>query len=255
MRRKKTKRTGTLRKKIALLRATYPLGMILALLSYIGMFFDLLVVLHPERLECLRKKGPKIILVNHPSLADAFFIAILLLRYFIFRPLQFAPLIVADVFFKRWPFSLLDRIIVPIDRSDEFTKTGAFLRMREAVDSGQPVIIHGEGGRTISGTEEDFVKSPNYGKTGNKIRYLQGGIASLARVTGAEIITVGIVGSDNAFPNFEKGMKTQFVPLVRVAMAVGKPRKFGKHDDKMKIVHVLGQSLLSLMDEASAATA
>jgi len=251
MRRTKIKKSATWLGKAAILLFSLPLGVLIGLFFRLGMMLDITEVMHAERLSCLKKKGKKILACNHPSLGDPFFIAALLLEYFAFYPLKCAPLIVTDRknFFKRWWFQPFNEVSVALDRDDETKKAASLIRIKEAVESGRPVMIFVEGGRTCKGEPDEFL----YSKKGNKIRFLKGGIAVLARMTGAEIIPIGIKGSDDAFPNYDEsqGLRTKFVPFKRVAIAVGEPIKFDKHADKMKIVQIVGSRILSLMDEAS----
>lgn len=247
---RKSKKPATLLKKAAILLFALPLGVLIGFFFRIGMMLDITEVLHQERLSCLKKKGKIIIACNHPSLGDPFFIAALLLEYFAYYPLRCAPLIVADRlnFFDCWWFWPFRSVMVPVDRTSSAKKSASLIRIKEAVESGRPLVIFVEGGRTSSGKSGEF----HYSQMGNIIRFLQGGFALLVRATGADILPMGIKGSDKAFPNCNKGLRTRFVPFEKVVIAVGEPIRFDKSANKMRMVQVVGSRILSLMDEASA---
>ncbi len=204
-------------------------------------------VIHSERLACIRTLRKKIIVCNHPSWFDPFLAAALIAWYYLTNPFRDAPMIVADQekFYDSWLLWFFKPVMIPIDRNNKERTFAALRKMEEAVNSGRPLIIFPEGGRTFKGEDDKFHRSVN----GSRIRFLEEGIGFLVRRTGATVIPIGLDGSDRVFPPSKKRLLTRPKPWHRIVISVGDPIVFKPHTPRGHITQEIAFQLLRLMDE------
>lgn len=251
MREKRKRTVSSILSALSILLFALPLGTLLWLFGLAGKMCGALRVLHHEIMDCLDELDKKILAVSHPSWVDPFLVAFVLAWYYVRNPLKHAPLIVADRFnfYDCWWFWPFRSVMVPIDRNSDRKKALSLLRIREAVECGRPIIIFPEGGRTFKGEPGKFL----YGSKGAKsrIRFLQEGIGFLVAKTGAIVIPIGIVGSDDAFPNSRERLFTKFVPWKRITISVGRPIIFPPGTPRGQITQEIAFQILAQIDEAS----
>lgn len=234
---------------ITLLLFVYPIELLLFFLFCLGRLFGRIKVLNEKGMPQPKSLHKTILISNHPSMLDVFLVPILLYRYFLLSPLKRAPLVVVDRanFYNSIWFWPLKAVMVPVDRGNKRNQVASLLIMKNAIEQGRIVVIFPEGGRTFKGKDGEFL----YGKNGAKIRRLKNGVSLLVRKTSAEVICVGIKGTDKMLPNSEKRLWTYIIPWAKVTINIGNPIKFAATATKEEITQALSDELLSLVGKIS----
>jgi 1-acyl-sn-glycerol-3-phosphate acyltransferase len=131
-----------------------------------------------EGREHLPARGPVIVAANHRSFLDSVFIPLVIPRRVTF--------VAKAEYFDSWKTAWLFRALgqIPIRREGGSASEGALLAARDVLESGGVFAIYPEGTRTRDGVT-------HRGHTG---------VARLALQTGAAIVPVGLIGSDQCQP-------------------------------------------------------
>ena len=170
--------------------------------------------------------GPIILAANHRSFLDSIFVPLLIRR-------KVTYVAKAEYFDSRktaWFFRGIGQI--PIRRDGGSASEGALLAAREVLERGNIMGIYPEGTRSRDG----------YLHRGHT------GVARLALATGAPIIPVGLIGTDEAQPSDKK------LPRVNKTIGVrfGTPLNIGKFgprgDERMRLRSITDELMFELAD-------
>lgn len=171
-------------------------------------------------------KGAVILAANHRSFLDSIFVPLLI-------PRKVTYVAKAEYFDSRktsWFFRGIGQI--PIRRDGGSASEGALLSAREVLESGGVMGIYPEGTRSRDG----------YLHRGHT------GVARLALATGAPIIPVGLIGTDEAQPSDKK------MPRInkKICVRFGQPidlAKFGtRGDERMRLRAITDELMFELAD-------
>ena len=184
---------------------------------------------------------PRILVVsNHQTMMDQFFLIPLFAYQYFFRPFKYGPWTMADRknFYDNPRFRRVRSRIIPVrrDRVDV-----ASLKMAvDALERGESVIVFPEGGRTRSAPEgTNLLRSEVFGK---EMRPLKSGFVCLAQIPGVVVLPIW---TDNT-------SKSQFEMTAgsRVRLTIGQVMKFTKEDRVKDVIFSVGERLLNLADQA-----
>jgi 1-acyl-sn-glycerol-3-phosphate acyltransferase len=157
----------------------------------------LLVRLRVEGSENLPAEGPVIIAANHLS----FFDSVLLLFALPRRVYALGKAEYADRRVTGWLFRGAG--MIPVRRQQPADLQGAFEQARAVLDAGQVLAIFPEGTRSPDG----------------RLHRGHSGAAHLALVTGASLVPVGIIGTDQILPVGARLVR----PFRRATLRIGEP--------------------------------
>ncbi|MGB2758290.1 MAG: lysophospholipid acyltransferase family protein [Acidimicrobiia bacterium] len=170
--------------------------------------------------------GPVILAANHRSFLDSIFVPLLI-------PRKVTYVAKAEYFDSRktaWFFRSIGQI--PIRRDGGSASDGALLAAQEVLEHGGVMGIYPEGTRSRDG----------YLHRGHT------GVARLALATGAPIIPVGLIGTDEAQPSDKKFPRIN----KRITVRFGEPldvEKFGaRNDDRMRLRSITDELMFELAD-------
>jgi len=230
-------------------------GIAVMFFFWLGRRLGRIKVLHEERLP--ESIEDIVFVYNHPSVADHWFIAGLLSRYYVRHPLTQMPLIAADrkLFYNSKTFLLriFRSAMIPIDRPTgrgaERSDAATVLELR---NTHRPILICPEGGRTFRGDEGDgwlYCKGGN-DENGGKIRPFKSGAGNLIKRRGATALPIAIVGSHKVVPNSKEHLWTHFNFFETITIVVGKPMRFDPKATKLEITNKIQVKMLALISEA-----
>ncbi|MCD0452604.1 1-acyl-sn-glycerol-3-phosphate acyltransferase [Actinocorallia sp. API 0066] len=168
--------------------------------------FRVLFHLRVEGKENIPGSGPLIVAANHQSFIDSYVIPVALL------PLKVVFLAKAEYFegtgvkgrLSRWFFTSMG--MVPVARGDGASALGSLEQSAEVVNGGNVLAIYPEGTRSVDG------------------RLYRGrtGAGWLVLATGAKVLPVGLIGTDELQP-----YGTRFPRIgKRVTVRIGEPLEF-----------------------------
>jgi 1-acyl-sn-glycerol-3-phosphate acyltransferase len=171
------------------------------------------LLLHP-RVEGLRNVppgGPLIVASNHLSFIDSFIIPLALL------PRQVTFIAKAEYFerrglkgtFSSWFLTSLGH--VPVQRGTQRAALGALEQAKRILGAGGAFAIYPEGTRSLDG----------------KLYRGRTGIGALVLDTGAQVLPVGVIGTDRMQP---VGSSLPS-PFARVVVRIGEPMEFGQYQN------------------------
>ena len=177
-----------------------------------------------EGREHLPEQGPVILAANHRSFLDSIFLPLVIGRRVTF-------VAKAEYFDDRktaWFFRGLGQI--PIRRSGGSASQGALDAATEVLQAGGVFGIYPEGTRTRDG----------YTHRGHT------GVARLARRTGAPIVPVGLVGTDDCQPTDKKMPR----PFRNVALRFGAPiapERYAANDDGLALRQMTDEVMFEIV--------
>ena len=168
-----------------------------------------LVRLQVENPENLPTEGPAIVAANHVSFFDS-----VLLMFALPRPVSvLGKAEYTDRRITNWLFCGAG--MIPIERANPGDLNRAFLQVGEVLDRGEVVGVFPEGTRTRDGM----------------LHRGHSGAAHLALTTGAPLVPVGIIGTDQILPTGARLVR----PFRRATISVGEPiRAKGKSTNRAR---------------------
>jgi 1-acyl-sn-glycerol-3-phosphate acyltransferase len=192
-------------------------------------FMALFIGLRVRGRKHLAGSEPFILIANHSSHLDT----ISLLSLFpLSRLRRIRPVAAADYFERNRFVSLLTKTlfnILPIARKNITTENNPLRRMRQAIESGQSLIIFPEGTRG----------------SGKQIGEFKSGVAHLiAKLPGVAVVPAYLVNMGRSLP------KGEFIPVPFFCeIRIGVPRIF--EGDRQEIIKALEAAVLELVPEAA----
>jgi 1-acyl-sn-glycerol-3-phosphate acyltransferase len=178
-----------------------------------------------EGREHLPKRGAVIVAANHRSFLDSVFIPLLIRRRVTF--------VAKAEYFDSWKTAWLFRALgqIPLRREGGSASEGALLAARDVLEGGGVFGIYPEGTRTRDGVT-------HRGHTG---------VARLALQTGAPIVPVGLIGSDECQPTDKKLPRL----FKRVTIRFGEPilpqRYAGREDDALALRQMTDELMFEIV--------
>ena len=178
-----------------------------------------LVVHGQERYEAALRRGRVVIVANHPTVVESYFLSVLLSSSFWKSIPELWPYSLPDPasFLPRWLWWFFPLIrCVTVERGSGVSRTRALHRSIELLREGECIVIHPEGGRTNKGT---FF---THGHSGRRIRApLEPGVATIiASTPDIEVLPVWIEVQGEAYT----GILSYREALVRgLIVTVGEP--------------------------------
>ncbi len=177
-----------------------------------------------EGREHLPKRGPVILAANHRSFLDSIFLPLVVGRRVTF-------VAKAEYFDDRktaWFFRGVGQI--PIRRSGGSASEGALEAATEVLEGGGVFGIYPEGTRTRDGFT-------HRGHTG---------LARLARRTGAPIVPVGLVGTDDCQPTDKKMPKLFRDVSIRFGAPIA-PERYAANDDGLALRQITDEVMFEIV--------
>jgi 1-acyl-sn-glycerol-3-phosphate acyltransferase len=207
-------------------------------------WIGLIKLIHPERFP--HRKGKIIVIFNHPSLIEPFFVACLFGQSYLWHH-KLAPVAVIDkinmrkkdFFGSRW-LAWIRPFCIPVDRRNS-TNKNAIEKMIAVLEKDKILIWSPEGGRTTTGGKLRWSQSKKH-----CIREkLQITGAYLAQSTGAKILLVWF--------GWKKRNTIRFpirdLLMGRLTIKIGGQITVGKDEDKKIATEQMRDALLKLSDE------
>lgn len=201
---------------------------------------------HPERIP--RNRRSMLIVVNHPSLVEPFFIPTLFFREWVWSPRKWGPWSTPDRTNLQkklmWLFWIGGARNIPVPRKlgeresrREFVASvrAAFRRIRAVLKIGGRVILFFEGGRTTSVPPHERLRSPK----GNELRPLRPTVGKLIAVANPTVLPISVT-----YP-WVRDPKKGWLPI---RIKVGHPVRFDGLAPGA-VVDILQKSMLALADE------
>lgn len=234
---------------LVVLFVMYPFGIILVIKVIMLRAFGFMRIINWNRFPHF-KEGI-IVVCNHPSIIDEFFVAALFCKGFFINPFRYRPLLVVDEsnFYNSWYFFLLRDCMISTKRGDSESEAAAFRQMAEAIKNGRVVIIFAEGGRTFKGKDGEL----RFSDKGNKIRRFKHGVGLLVKMTGALVLPIWIKGTDDFFLNsnerlFSFAIRTAATFSLKIGHLINFKEK-SKKEKARQITERIEGAMLQLADE------
>jgi 1-acyl-sn-glycerol-3-phosphate acyltransferase len=178
-----------------------------------------------EGREHLPKRGALIVAANHRSFLDSVFIPLVIRRRVTF--------VAKAEYFDSWKTAWLFRALgqIPIRREGGSASEGALLAARDVLEGGGVFGIYPEGTRTRDGVT-------HRGHTG---------VARLALQTGAPIVPVGVIGSDECQPTDKKLPRLFKRVTIRFGEPIQPQRYAGREDDALALRHMTDELMFEIV--------
>ena len=171
------------------------------------------------------KRGPVIVAANHRSFLDSVFIPLVIHRRVTF--------VAKAEYFDSWKTAWLFRALgqIPIRREGGSASEGALLAARDVLESGGVFGIYPEGTRTRDGVT-------HRGHTG---------VARLALQTGAPIVPVGLIGSDECQPTDKKLPRLFKKVTIRFGDPISPQRYEGREEDALVLRQITDELMFEIV--------
>lgn len=220
----------------------WPFGIVLGILFCLWRFLGIIKIKGTENFP---RAESKILLVsNHPSLLEPFaLIAIFFPQYF-FHPFKFGPWNMPDRNNFGGIFRIFGPRLIVVDRGNRRAEVKAILQAVNVLNSGSPIIIFPEGGRTGSGGECERLTSLK----GSKIRRFKNGVGLLALKTEALVQPVWVEGTDKIMPRAKRGLFSFPRFWRQFSITLGRPIRFGSDLCSEEITEILEKVILELSE-------
>lgn len=234
-------------KKAALLALVYVAGVCIASVYFLLKITGLFKIEFSERLP-YRERG-MLVVSNHPSLLEPFFIPVLFFREWIWSPVSWAPWSTPDRTNLgrklHWFFWVGGARNIPIPRkrakgenNEEFLRAmhDSLRRIRAVLHIGGRIVLFPEGGRTTSVTAAERLRSPK----GNELRSLRKRIGDIIVAARPSTLLIWV-----DYP-WTRNPKKGWLPI---RVKIGELMRFDGESDPKVVVERLQKALLALADE------
>ncbi len=207
----------------------YPVGIVIGMSFWLARLFGILKV--RGWWENFPHWRTRVVAVsNHPYKGEQWWIAALFFHQYIWRPIKYAPHVMADKRNYREKYKFLQWKIITVDREKRNGDSSSFRTAKGLLERGRSIVCFAEGGRTSKG--ENFLISPK----GNKLRVpLKESFAQLATKQGVILLPVW----------------WEFNSWHDIRVVVGKPLTLDPETSREAVVKIMEQTLLELADQTS----
>jgi len=203
-------------------------------------------VIRVHNKQLVPKRPQSLILIsNHPSFWEPFFLHCLFVRAASINPVKFFPYSAPDLKnFNKWYWTAFKARFIFFPRGNKRGCALAQARALRVLKRGRILIIFPEGGRTSTNSGKGWLISTK----GHKLRPLKSGASRLALQSGCDILPVWVKGAERAMPRGSK------LPRFwrRVDVIVGETFRIKGEDSKENLEKAkdeMTKRLLALADQ------